>query len=214
LGIYRAVVAFTAGLILSLSITLLGYATAPLFAPSGDSPTDTAPSSSTMLSSTESDWLSVDVLVDEPVAVSHAPDPTPAPTAAPVSVAAPAPRAASRPAASSCPANYFCYPRLGISGRIVPYTDCSGRTDVGSSIRAVTCVSDRWLAAHAWTQFGRITAWRAGDVVFAYGARYVVYGAYTQTACSAARAIAPLSLQTSLSSAACGPVLVVQARRG
>jgi hypothetical protein len=79
----------------------------------------------------------------------------------------------------------------------------------------VNCVSTHWLAAHAWTQFGRIVNWQSGDVVFAYGARYVVYGAYTQQACSApTRAAPPLAMQTSLSSAACGPVLVVMARPG
>jgi hypothetical protein len=76
-------------------------------------------------------------------------------------------------------------------------------------------VSRTYLAAHAYTQFGRIGGWRAGDVVFAYGTRYIVFDAFTQQGCAPpARAIAPLSLQTSLTSATCGPILVVQARPG
>jgi hypothetical protein len=104
---------------------------------------------------------------------------------------------------------------VGIVGTIVPYSDCTGSTDVGTSIRSIVCVSKYWLAAHAYTQFGRIAGWRPGDVVFAYGTRYVVYDAFTQGGCiPPARAIAPLSLQTSLTPATCGPILVVQARPG
>lgn len=127
-----------------------------------------------------------------------------------VRVAAPAP-----PAPATCPSDRFCYPRVGISGTIVPYNDCTGSTDVGSAIRSLSCVSPTFLAAHAWTQFGRIAGWRAGDIVFAYGVRYVIFDAYTQSGCEVpARAIAPLSLQTSLTSANCGPILVVEGRRG
>jgi hypothetical protein len=100
-------------------------------------------------------------------------------------------------------------------GTIVPYNDCTGKTDVGTAIRSITCVSPTYLAAHAYTQFGRIAGWRAGDVVFAYGARYVIVDGFTQQGCvPPARAIAPLSLQTSLTPATCGPILVVQARPG
>jgi len=128
------------------------------------------------------------------------PPPPPPPPAAPV---------------ATCPSTWFCYPRLGISGPIVPYSDCSAATDVGTAIRAITCVSPTYLAGHAYTQFGRLTGWRAGDIVFAYGVRYFIIDGFSQGSCAIpARALAPLSLQTSLSSANCGPVLVVQGRPG
>lgn len=130
--------------------------------------------------------------------------------APPVRAVAPPP-----PPPATCPSDRFCYPRVGISGTIVPYGDCTGSTDVGTAIRSLTCVSPRYLAAHAYTQFGRIAGWRAGDIVFAYGVRYVIFDAFTQPGCAApARAIAPLSLQTSLTSTNCGPILVVQGRPG
>ena len=95
----------------------------------------------------------------------------------------------------------------------MPYTDCSGRTDVGLQIRSLECVNTNYLAGHGYTQFGRITAWRAGDIVFARGRRYVVYDGFTQSGCTKpARALAPLSLQTSLTPTMCGPILIVQAR--
>jgi hypothetical protein len=66
---------------------------------------------------------------------------------------------------------------------------------------------------HAYTQFGKVTQWAAGDVVFAWGQRYTVSGAVTQRSCeSPTVALAPLSMQTSLTSNSCGAVLVVQAR--
>lgn len=134
----------------------------------------------------------------------------PAPPAPAVRAVAPPP-----PPPATCPSDRFCYPRVGISGTIVPYGDCTGSTDVGTAIRSLTCVSPRYLAAHAYTQFGRIAGWRAGDIVFAYGVRYVIFDAFTQPGCAApARAIAPLSLQTSLTSTNCGPILVVQGRPG
>lgn len=131
-----------------------------------------------------------------------------------VRVEAPARAAPAAPRAPEvCPANYFCYSRVGIAGPIVPYNDCSAATDVGTAIRSLTCVSPRYLAAHAYTQFGRITGWRAGDVVTANGVRYVLYDAYTQRSCDyPARPLAPLSLQTSLTASICGMVLVVQGR--
>jgi hypothetical protein len=142
----------------------------------------------------------------EPVAVAapRAAALRPVPTAAPVVVAPPA----------ACPATFFCYPRLGISGPIVPYSDCSGATDVGTAIRRLTCVrAGIWLAGHAYTQFGGITGYRAGDVVFVLGQRFEITGASVQRSCAPATgAIAPLSLQTSLESATCGQVLVVQGR--
>ncbi len=154
--------------------------------------------------------------ITQPVVTPPEPEPVVEPepevTPQPVAVAP----VAQRPAVpATCPSNQFCYPRVGIAGAIVPYNDCSGRTDVGTAIRSIVCVSPNWLAAHAFTQFGRIANWRPGDVVFAYGSRYVVYDGFTQGGCvPPARAIAPLSLQTSLTSATCGPILVVQARPG
>jgi len=140
----------------------------------------------------------------EPVAQS----PAEAAPLARVAVAAPA-----SPPAATCPVNHFCYPRVGIAGPIVPYSDCTGSTDVGTAIRSLTCLSPTYLVAHAYTQFGRIAGWRAGDIVFAHGVRYVLFDAFTQPGCVvAARPIAPLSLQTSLTSATCGPILVVQGR--
>lgn len=139
----------------------------------------------------------------------------PAPQTVPiVGVAPPAPVfVAAPPVPAICPAGYFCYPRVGIVGQIVPYNDCDARTDVGTAIRSLTCVSPRYLAAHAYTQFGRITGWHAGDVVVANGVRYILYDAFTQRSCDVpARPLAPLSLQTSLTSTNCGMVLVVQGR--
>jgi len=131
----------------------------------------------------------------------------PAPTAAPAAPVAPPPA----PAPTTCPATWFCYPRLGIAGAIVPYTDCGGSTDIGTSIRSFACLPPLYLMGHAYTQFGLITQWRAGDVVFANGRQYTISGAFTQSSCQApARVPAPLSLQTSLTSTGCGSVLVVQ----
>jgi hypothetical protein len=142
------------------------------------------------------------------VAPAWTPAPQPVRTAAPA--VAPAPAA---PAPTTCPASWFCYPRLGISGPIVPYTDCSGSTDVGTAIRSYNCLSDHYLMAHAYTQFGLVRQWVAGDVVFAWGQRFTVSGAITQQSCGAPSfPLATLSMQTSLTSSACGPVLVVQAR--
>ncbi|HEX9505182.1 MAG TPA: hypothetical protein VGA62_04155 [Acidimicrobiia bacterium] len=143
-------------------------------------------------------------------------EPTPEPTSAPAVVPQPVTTPASvvaAPAPTTCPATWFCYPRLGIAGPIVPYTDCSGSTDVGTAIRSYSCLSDHYLMGHAYTQFGRLTQWAAGDVVFAWGQRYTVSGAVTQQSCSTpTAALAPLSMQTSLTSKSCGAVLVVQAR--
>lgn len=146
---------------------------------------------------------------DSPAVVAQ-PEPEPVVEVAPAPVA-PVTRQPVVPA--TCPVNQFCYPRVGIAGPIVPYNDCTGTTDVGTAIRSITCVSPTYLAAHAYTQFGRIAGWRAGDFVFAYGTRYVIVDGFTQPGCvPPARAIAPLSLQTSLTPATCGPILVVQAR--
>jgi len=149
--------------------------------------------------------------IEEPLPVAQ-PEPEPVVEVAPAPVA-PVVRQPAVPA--TCPVNQLCYPRVGIAGPIVPYNDCTGTTDVGTAIRSLTCVSPTYFAAHAYTQFGRIAGWRAGDVVFAYGARYMVVDAFTQPGCvPPARAVAPLSMQTSLTPALCGPILVVQARPG
>ncbi|MDQ2950830.1 MAG: hypothetical protein M3R54_01050, partial [Chloroflexota bacterium] len=137
------------------------------------------------------------------------PEPAPEP-AAPIAAAAPA----LAPAPQACAAIFFCYPRLGISGAIVPYDDCSGTTDVGQAIRQLLCVREGiWLAGHAYTQFGRITGFRVGDIVFVRGRRFEITGSAVQRACvPTARPVAPLSLQTSLEPIACGRVLVVEGR--
>lgn len=132
------------------------------------------------------------------------------PEAAPV-VVSPIARAPAPVVAATCPADWFCYPRLGLSGPIVPYADCGGKTDVGTSIRAFTCLSSLYLMGHAYTKFGAIVAWRSGDVVTAYGATYTITGAVIARSCDAPpRLLAPLSLQTSLTPHACGDVLIVQ----
>lgn len=157
-----------------------------------------------------------------PVNVVPAPAPVPVNAVPAPSRAVPAPpRAALLPPAPTavpqvaqpCPADWICYARVGLAGPIVPYTDCSGGSDIGTAIRAFTCLSPTYLLGHAYTQFGKITQWRAGDVVFAYGRPYTVTGATTQSSCAPpVLPLAPLSLQTSLSPNACGLVLVVQAR--
>ncbi len=150
---------------------------------------------------------------DSAAAAPAQPEQVAASPAEPTPVARAAVAARALPQAATCPVNQFCYPRVGIAGPIVPYGDCTGSTDVGTAIRSLTCLSPTYLAAHAYTQFGRIAGWRVGDIVFANGVRYVIFDAYTQPGCVVpARPIAPLSLQTSLTSATCGPILVVQGR--
>jgi hypothetical protein len=148
----------------------------------------------------------------ESPAVAVAPTAMEAPSVAP----APLATALATPTAvpmAACPVDWFCYPRLGIAGPIVPYGDCYGRSDIGMAIRAYTCLSPRYLMGHAYTQFGAIANWRPGDVVTAYGQAFVVTGAVTARSCEQPPLpLAPLSLQTSLSPNACGPVLIVQAR--
>ncbi len=152
--------------------------------------------------------------------------PPPAPTvqpevAAPIAIAAappiaiPAAQPIARPAAppASCPSDWFCYPRLGIAGPIVPYADCGGKTDVGGSIREFTCLESLYLMGHAYTRFGGIAAWRAGDLVTAHGQTFTITGAVTARSCEPAPVpLAALSLQTSLTPNACGAVLIVQGR--
>ena len=125
-----------------------------------------------------------------------------------------APSSTPVPAPPACPTSFFCYPRLGITGAIVAYDDCSGKTDVGSTIRQLTCIGGGiWLAGHAYTQFGGIAGFLLGDVVFVRGQRFEITGSIVQRACApTTAAIAPLSLQTSLDPTPCGRVLVVQGR--
>jgi hypothetical protein len=95
----------------------------------------------------------------------------------------------------------------------VPYTDCGGGTDAGTAIRAFTCLTPFYLLGHAYTDFGRITQWRSGDVVWAYGRTFSVTGAVVARSCEPPPLpLARLSMQTSLSGSACGPVLIVQAQ--
>ena len=150
-----------------------------------------------------------------PIATAAPPVVEPVTRPAIVPVRTPAPPAATPFVAlgSACPATWFCFPRVGLAGPIVPYGDCSGSTDVGTAIRSYTCLSDHWLMGHAYTSFGLIRQWVPGDVVYAYGNKYTLSAALVQSACaSPVFPLAPLSLQTSLTSQACGQVLVVQGR--
>lgn len=213
-------VAVTALLVCTAFLTVgTGRATARLagFGPAAAASITLAPATvaTSDLEAVEPKAGSVATEIEEPTpepAPPEQPVARPEPAVVPQPVATPAPVVAA-PASNTCPATWFCYPRLGISGPIVPYTDCSGSTDVGTSIRSYSCLSDHYLMGHAYTQFGRVTQWAAGDVVFAWGQRYTVNGAVTQQSCSTpTAALAPLSMQTSLTSKSCGAVLVVQAR--
>lgn len=117
----------------------------------------------------------------------------------------------STPLTPACSSD-FCYPRLGLAGPLLPYSDCQGSTDIGTQMRLFTCLPDYYVLGHAYTAFGQIVGWRAGDLVWAYQHAYTVTGAYTQSSCTApTHQSTGLSLQTSLTSTACGDVLVVQA---
>jgi hypothetical protein len=151
------------------------------------------------------------VPAETPIAAAVAASAAIAPViAAPVAT----PVVAAVSAAESCPATFFCYPRVGIAGPVIAYNDCSGATDVGTSIRQLTCVrSGIWLAGHAYTQFGRVAGFRVGDVVFVGGRRFEISGSAVHHACDVVTwPVAPLSLQTSLDANRCGQVLVVQGR--
>ncbi|MDP9265953.1 MAG: hypothetical protein M3O91_07550 [Chloroflexota bacterium] len=132
-------------------------------------------------------------------------------TAAPIPDPTPEASAAAAPLAPFACAAAFCYPRLGITGAVVPYSDCTGHSDIGSEIVELTCTTPTYLIGHAYTQFGRIVNWQAGDEVWVYGDRYAVYGA-VMTRCGAwpPPLGGRLRMQTSLTSG-CGPVLVVLA---
>jgi hypothetical protein len=215
MGISRQI-AVTALLLCTALLTLgTGRATARLatFGPAAAASIGFAPAT---VATSEAEEPYVDALpTPEPTAepTPPEPEPSPEPAVAPEPVATPAPVIAAAPALTTCPATWFCYPRLGIAGPIVPYTDCSGSTDVGTAIRSYSCLSDHYLMGHAYTQFGKVTRWAAGDVVFAWGQPFTVTGAVTQQSCATpTAALAPLSMQTSLTSNSCGAVLVVQAR--
>jgi hypothetical protein len=124
---------------------------------------------------------------------------TPAPTATPF----------------ACPAVDFCYERLEMFGAVEPYTDITGREEIGTGIRSLPGFP-LFFAGHAYTQFGRIRDYRIGDAVFAYGKRYIVYDAL-HARCSdttveqlIAQGYGPVFMQTSLGTG-CGAVLVVVA---
>lgn len=154
-----------------------------------------------------------DVAAPLPVAAVAPTLRSPAPTPPPVDVASTGVPAPSATPPATCPSGWFCYPRLGIRGPIVPYTDCLGGSDLGTSIRSFTCLSPNYLMGHAYTSFGAITAWRSGDLVIASGRTFTITGAVTARSCDPPPLpLAPLSLQTSLSPSGCGAVLVVQAR--
>ena len=119
-----------------------------------------------------------------------APESTPAPTEAPVApteappLVVPQPAPAVAPAPEACPATYFCYPRLGIAGAIVPYSDNTGASDVGLGIRQLTYIQGGiWLAGHAYTQFGKITGFSVGDVVVVRGRLFEITGSSVQRSC-------------------------------
>ena len=88
---------------------------------------------------------------------------------------------------ATCPADWFCYPRLGVRGPIVSYSDCTGATDVGTSIRSFACLSPSYIMGHAYTHFGKISQWHAGDVVWANGHSFTVTGAVIGHSCEPAR---------------------------
>ncbi|MDE3102817.1 MAG: hypothetical protein KGJ98_11340 [Chloroflexota bacterium] len=168
--------------------------TAPVASGSGPSPSASAPASTA------------------PAAVESAQLPAAAARALPVAASSAPPAPPATPAPAACPPDQFCYPRLGIAGPIVPYTDCSGQANVGTQIRSFSCLSDDYLMGHAYTSFGRIADWQAGDVVIARGVTYHVRGAFQQAGCTQpVLPLAPLTMQTSLTSNPCGPVLIVQA---
>lgn len=158
----------------------------------------------------------VDTAATDSLPPMQASEPSPAatrPTPAPLRTTEPPVATPIATLGTSCPVTWFCYPRVGLAGPIVPYADCSGGTEVGTSIRSYTCLSDHYLMGHAYTSFGLVRQWIPGDIVYAYGTKYTLSTAITQSACSApVFPLAPLSLQTSLTSRPCGEVLVVQGR--
>ena len=216
---------------LAVTLALAATALMTVHLPSWDAKPDLPSSQGSTLEQSPAEDASVERVAPEPrgrpvVIAMPTPTPTEEPTASPAVAPVPvvvaaalvvAPRiapTAAPPPPATCPASFFCYPRLGIAEAIVPYSDCSGTTDVGTSLRQLTCVRDGiWLAGHAYTQFGGITAFRIGDVVFVRGQRFEITGSSVQRACAPSTvATAPLSLQTSLDATACGRVLVVQGR--
>jgi len=111
----------------------------------------------------------------------------------------------------TCPGDYFCAPAVGIYGQITPYTDSTGVSDIGPTIRSLSYIDRPWLAGHAYTQFWAIVMLNPGDVVYANGVGHRITGRYIQFGCSAPSQLADLSLQTSLTPYACGLDIVVRA---
>ncbi len=179
-------------------------ATAPTSTADG-SPAQTAAVTATSTETAVSTEQAAGSTADQAAPVA-APAIVPAP---PVAIVPAPPVVEAAPAPFTC-AVAFCYPRVGIAGGIAPYSDCTGHTDIGTQIVQLNCATPTYLMGHAYTQFGRIVNWQAGDEVWVYGTRYTVYGAVI-THCGAWPPPAGvLRMQTSLSSG-CGDVMVVLA---
>ena len=141
--------------------------------------------------------------------------PVPSTTTAPApTFATPAPT--PEPTPFSCDGAVFCYPALGIAGDVTVYDDASGQSDIGLGIRSLAKYPT-YLVGHAWSPFGRIVAWHAGDTIELRGVSYTVYDAVHWScgasieALIASGATGPVWMQTSLAPG-CGETLVVMAR--
>ena len=111
-----------------------------------------------------------------------------------------------------CPDTWFCYPKLGIAGPVVPYSDCTATIDIGEAIRRYTCAPGVYLMGHAYTDFGYIRAYQIGDAVIYAGKTFFITSASEAMACQPMAAEqSPLSLQTSLTFERCGKTLVLHA---
>jgi hypothetical protein len=111
-----------------------------------------------------------------------------------------------------CPDTWFCYPKLGLAGPVVPYSDCTATIDIGDAIRRYTCAPGIYLMGHAYTDFGFIRAYQIGDAVIYAGKTFLITSASEAMACQPMAAEqSPLSLQTSLTFERCGKTLVLHA---
>lgn len=111
-----------------------------------------------------------------------------------------------------CPDTWFCYPKLGIAGPVVPYSDCTATIDIGDAIRRYTCAPGIYLMGHAYTDFGFIRAYSIGDSVIYAGKTFLITSASEAMACQPMAAEqSALSLQTSLTFTRCGKTLVLHA---
>ena len=136
----------------------------------------------------------------------------PAATVRPVVAAAIPFVARATPAPYICPDTWFCYPKLGIAGPVVPYSDCTATIDIGEAIRRYTCAPGIYLMGHAYTDFGFIRAYQIGDSVIYAGKTFLITSASDAMACQPMAAEqSPLSLQTSLTFTRCGKTLVLHA---